>query len=241
MSEPQLRRDSLGLTELVFHAVTHIAPATRVVFIFPVIAGAAMPLSFVLSTLVCLCIGSTVYEFSRHVPSSGGYYSFATLGLGSRFGFMATWSYLIYEIIGAAACIGFLCYLVSDMLKVAFHFAISWWISAAAMTTLIWALTHRGVRISARVTAILGGLEVLIMLTLAITFLLRPGHGSSYTAPLTPTSAPNHFEGVGASAFSLFRQRLFGGRLRSGKMTNSTPAGCCWEFPKRLEVLVQTR
>jgi amino acid transporter len=198
-SDPQLRRNSLGLTELVFHAVTHIAPATSVVFIFPVIAqraGAAMPLSFVLSTLVCLCIGSTVYEFSRHVPSSGGYYSFATRGLGSRFGFIATWSYLIYEIIGAAACIGFLCYLVSDMLKVAFHFNIPWWIFAAAMTALIWALTHRGVRISARVTAILGGLEVLIMLALAITFLFRPGHGSSYLAPLTPSSAPNHFEGV---------------------------------------------
>jgi amino acid transporter len=183
----------------VFHAVTHIAPATSVVFIFPAIAqraGAAMPLSFVLSTIVCFSIGSTVYEFSRHVPSSGGYYSFATRGLGSRIGFMATWSYLIYEIIGAAACIGFLGYLVSDMLKVEFHFNIPWWFLTAVITTLVWALTHRGVQISARVTAILGGLELLIILALGITFLFRPGHGSSYLAPLTPTSAPNHFGGI---------------------------------------------
>jgi amino acid transporter len=183
----------------VFHAVTHIAPATSVVFIFPAIAqraGAAMPLSFVLSTIVCLSIGSTVYEFSRHVPSSGGYYSFATRGLGSRIGFMATWSYLIYEIIGAAACIGFLGYLVSDMLKVEFHFNIPWWFLTAVITALVWALTHRGVQISARVTAILGGLELLIILALGITFLFRPGHGSSYLAPLTPTSAPNHFGGI---------------------------------------------
>jgi amino acid transporter len=195
----ELRRDSLGLTELVFHAVTHIAPATSVVFIFPVIAlkaGAAMPLSLVLSTIVCLAIGSTVYEFSRYVPSSGGYYSFATRGLGSRIGFMATWSYLIYEIIGAAACIGFLGYLVSDMLRAEFHFNIPWWFFTAAVTALVWALTHRGVQISARVTAILGGLEVLIILAMGITFLFRPGHGSSYLAPLIPASAPNHFEGV---------------------------------------------
>jgi amino acid transporter len=198
-NDTQLRRNSLGLPELVFHAVTHIAPATSVVFIFPAIAhraGAAMPLSFVLATIVCLSIGSTVYEFSRHVPSSGGYYSFATRGLGSRIGFMATWSYLVYEIIGAAACIGFLGYLVSDMLKVEFHFNIPWWILAPAVTALIWALTHRGVQISARITALLGGLELLIMLALGITFLLRPGPGSSYLAPLTPTSSPNHFEGV---------------------------------------------
>jgi hypothetical protein len=37
-----------------------------------------MPLSFLLSTIVCLFIGNTVSQFSRYVPSSGGYYSFAT-------------------------------------------------------------------------------------------------------------------------------------------------------------------
>jgi amino acid transporter len=93
-AEPQLRRNSLGLPELVFQAVTHIAPATSVVFIFPAIAhqaGPAMPLSFVLTTIVCMFVGSTVFQFSKYVPSSGGYYSFATRGLGSRSGFMATW------------------------------------------------------------------------------------------------------------------------------------------------------
>lgn len=198
-SGPQLRRNSLGLPELVFHAVTHIAPATSVVFIFPTIAhqaGPAMPLSFVLSTVVCLSIGSTVFEFSRYVPSSGSYYSFATLGLGSRSGFMATWSYLIYEILGAAACIGFLGYLVSDMLKAEFHLNLAWWLIALATTALIWALTHRGVQISARVTALLGGLELLIMLALGITFLAHPGPGSTYLAPLTPRLSPHHFGGI---------------------------------------------
>ena len=104
-ADPQLRRNSLGLAELVFQGVTHIAPATNIVFTFPIIAlkaGPDMPLSFLLSTIVCFFIGNTVSQFSRYMPSSGGYYSFATRGLGSRVGFMATWSYLIYEILGAA-------------------------------------------------------------------------------------------------------------------------------------------
>lgn len=198
-SEPQLRHGSLGLAELVFHAVTHIAPATSVVLMLPTIAhhaGPAMPISMLLSTTVCLSIGATVYEFSRYVPSSGSYYSFATRGLGSRSGFMATWSYLIYEIIGAAACIGFIGYLLSDMVRVAFHLNIAWWVLALAMNFLIWGLTHHGVRISARVTALLGGAELLIMLALGITFLTHPGPGSSYSAPLTPSSSPTHFEGI---------------------------------------------
>lgn len=197
--EPQLLHNSLGLRELVFHAVTHIAPATSVVLMLPTIAhqaGPAMPISLLLSTIVCLSIGSTVYEFSRYVPSSGGYYSFATRGLGSRAGLLATWSYLLYEILGAAACIGFIGYLFSDALDAGFRIHIAWWIFVLAMSALIWTLTHRGVQISARVTALLGGFELLIMIALGITFLFRPGPGSSYLAPLQPASSPHHFEGI---------------------------------------------
>lgn len=196
---PQLRRDSLGLSELVFQGVTHIAPATNMVFTFPIIAlkaGPVMPLSFLLATIVCFFIGNTVSQFSRYLPSSGGYYSFATRGLGSRSGFMATWSYLIYEVLGTAGCTGFLGYLVSDMLRMQFHVNIPWWSFALATSALIWALTHHGIQLSARITALLGGLEVLIMLALGITFMIHPGPGSTYIAPLDPSASPHHFGGI---------------------------------------------
>ncbi len=198
-ADPQLRRNSLGLSELVFQAVTHIAPATNVVFTFPIIAlktGPVMPLSFLLATIVCFFIGNTVSQFSRYMSSSGGYYAFATRGLGSRSGFMATWSYLIYEIFGTAGCTGFLGYLVSDMLRLQFHVDIPWWSFALATSALIWWLTHRGIQISALVSALLGGAEVLIMLALGITFLIHPGQGSSYRAPLDPSASPNHWGGI---------------------------------------------
>ena len=197
--DAQLRRNSLGLPELVFQGVTHIAPATTVVFTFPIIAlkaGPAMPLSFLLSTILCFFIGNTVSQFSRYMPSSGGYYSFATRGLGSRAGFMATWSYLAYEILGAAGCTGFLGYLISDMIHSQFHVNIPWWSIAMATASLIWALTHYGVQLSARVTAILGGVEMLIMLALGISFLIHPGPGSDYLAPLQPSASPHHFGGI---------------------------------------------
>ncbi len=85
--DPQLRRNSLGLSELVFQGVTHIAPAANMVFTFPIIAlkaGPNMPISLLLTTVVCFFIGNTVSQFSRYMPSSGGYYSFATRGLGIR-------------------------------------------------------------------------------------------------------------------------------------------------------------
>jgi amino acid transporter len=196
---PQLRRNSLGLPELVFQGVTHIAPATNMVFTFPIIAlkaGPDMPLSFLLATIVCFFIGSTVSQFSRYMPSSGSYYSFATRGLGSRIGFMAAWSYLTYDLLGSAGSTGFLGYLLSDMLRTALHVNVPWWLIALVTFAVIWVLTHYGIQLSARITAILGGLELLIMLSLAITFLMHPGPGSSYAAPLNPSLSPHHFGGI---------------------------------------------
>jgi len=196
---PQLRRNSLGLPELVFHGITHIAPATNVVFTFPIIAakaGPAMPISFLLTTIVCLFIANTVAEFSRYMPSSGGYYSFATRGLGSRMGFVATWSYLIYDILGPAASSGFLGYLLSDTLQSGLGVHVSWWPIAVATFVVIWFFTYYGVQLSLHTTALLGGAEMLIMLALAVTFLVHPGPGSSYTAPLRPSFSPHHWQGI---------------------------------------------
>ncbi len=109
---------------------------------------------------------------------------------------MATWSYLIYEILGTAGCTGFLGYLLSDMLRTQFNVNIPWWVIVLATAALIWALTHHGIQLSARITALLGGLELLIMLALAIAFLIHPGSGSSYLAPLKPSSSPHHFGGI---------------------------------------------
>ena len=181
-SVPQLRRNSLGLPELVFHGITHIAPATNIVFTFPIIAlkaGPDMPISFLLTTIVCFFIANTVSEFSKYMPSSGGYYSFATRGLGSRVGFMATWSYLIYDILGPAASTGFLGYLISGTLQTEFGVSVPWWLIAVATFVINGFFTHYGIRLSMRTTAFFGGVEMLIMLALAITFLVHPGPGST--------------------------------------------------------------
>jgi amino acid transporter len=203
----QLHRDALGLRDVVFQGITHIAPAINIVFTLPVIAlqaGATMPISLLLSVIVCFFIANTVAQFSRYVPSSGGYYTFASRGLGPRFGFMTTWSYLIYDIIGPAAAVGFLGFVMSGFLLSGTGINIPWWILSIATAIVVWILTYLGIRLSTRTTAILGGLEILIMLALGITFLLNPGPGSSWTAPLQPTIAPTGWGGVlGGMVFSI--------------------------------------
>ncbi|HLX56343.1 MAG TPA: APC family permease [Ktedonobacteraceae bacterium] len=203
----QLQHEALGLRDVVFQGITHIAPAINVVFTLPVIAaqaGATMPLSLVLSVVVCFFIANTVAQFARYVPSSGGYYTFVSRGLGARFGFLTTWSYLIYDIIGPAAAVGFLGFALSSFLQSGTGVNIPWWIFSVATAIIVWALTYFGIRLSTRTTAILGGIEMLIMLALGITFLLHPGSGSTVAAPLNPAAAPTGWGGVlGGMVFSI--------------------------------------
>ena len=203
----QLHREALGLRDVIFQGITHIAPALNVVFTLPVIAlaaGATMDISLLLATIVCFFIANTVAQFSRYVPSSGGYYTFASRGLGPRFGFMTTWSYLIYDILGPAGAVGFLGFVMSGFLQSGTGINIPWWILSIATAIIVWILTYFGIRLSTRTTAILGGLEMLIMLALGITFLLNPGPGSTWLAPFQPIQAPTGLGGVlGGMVFAI--------------------------------------
>jgi len=195
----RLRRNVLTLPQVSFQGIAHIAPSINVVFTFPVIAlkaGPTMPISFLLTTIVCVFIANTVSQFSRFMPSSGGYYSFATRGLGIRPGFMTTWSYLIYDIIGPAGALGFMGYLCSTTIQDATGTNVPWWIFALALFAIVWFLTHYGIKLSMRTTVIFGAIEIAIMLALALTFLVHPGPGSHYAAPLNPNNAPHHWGGI---------------------------------------------
>jgi amino acid transporter len=197
--EVELRHNALGLGALVYQGITHISPATSVIFLLPLIAlkaGPVMDISMVLSMIACFFIASTVAEFSRFMPSSGGYYSFVTRGLGDRAGFMATVSYLSYDCLGAAATLGFIGYIAGQFLIAEVNVHISWWILALAAFLIVWGLTYRGVRLSLRTIMILGTLEMLIMIALAITFLVHPGPHSSFVAPLKINLAPHGFRSV---------------------------------------------
>src|SRR3984957_10481067 len=195
----RLQRNVLGLPQVVFQGITHIAPSLNVVFAFPVIAlkaGPDMPISFLLTTIVCIFIANTAWQFSRSRPSGGGYSPSASRGRGARAGFVTTWSYLIYAIIGPAGAIGFLGYLCSNTIQDATGTDVPWWIFALAAFAIVWGLTHYGIKLSMRTTALFGGVELLIMLALALTFLVHPGHGSHFSAPLNINTSPHHFGGI---------------------------------------------
>lgn len=194
-----LKRNTLGLTSIVYQGITHIAPAANVLFSWAFIAsfaGAAMPLSLFLSVIVCFFIANTVAQFSRYTPSAGGYYTFASKGLGPRWGYITTWAYLFYDWIGPAGAIGYFGVLSATFFKSNGGINIPWWVYALIAWAVVWILTYRGISISSRAAAILGTLELLVMTALGVSFLLHPAHGASFTAPFDPRNSPTGLQGI---------------------------------------------
>ena len=194
-----LKRDTLGLTSVVYQGITHIAPAANVLFSWTFIAsfaGATMPLSLALSVIVCFFIANTVAQFSRYTPSAGGYYTFATKGLGARAGFITTWAYLFYDWIGPAAAIGYFGVLSETFIKNNNGVDVPWWIYSLIVFAIVGAFTFLGISISARSAAVLGTLELLIMTALGVSFLVHPAHGSSFIAPFDPRNSPTGLHGI---------------------------------------------
>src|ERR1700748_420969 len=100
-TEPQphrLQRGVLPVPTGMRLAAAAMAPVLAVVLTAPAagpVAGAALPLSFLVAFVACLLVGNTVVQFARRLPSAGSVYTFNSRGLGPAGGLLTGWVVLI--------------------------------------------------------------------------------------------------------------------------------------------------
>src|ERR1700739_430184 len=83
----RLQRGVLTVPNGIALAAAALAPVLAVVRTPPAagpVAGAALPLSFLLAFVACLLVGNTVIQFARKLPSAGSFYTFHSYGLGQN-------------------------------------------------------------------------------------------------------------------------------------------------------------
>src|ERR1700691_3900180 len=88
-SGERLKRDSLGLSQIIASTLANIAPAMSFFFGFGVIvagAGVGAPLTILLAMLVVLFLTNTLAEFSRYRPSTGSFVTFIGMAFGPAAG-----------------------------------------------------------------------------------------------------------------------------------------------------------
>jgi amino acid transporter len=193
--QTDLKKDSLGLLGATMQAITHIAPAIAALFFTQFIvslAGITAPLAYIIAVVVVLMLGNTLVQFSKHLPSAGGYYTYVSRSLGPRAGFITSWMYILYSPLSGGAIYGFFGFILAGELKTNYNIDLPWlwWVFIVVGAPFIAFLQYRGIEISARALVITGGVEMLIVLALALSGFFNPGPGGLSFQVFNPGNIP---------------------------------------------------
>jgi amino acid transporter len=195
-----LREHSIGLPQVLFQSITHMAPAAAVaysIFISVPDAQQALPLSVGLALIACICAATAIGQLAKLYPSAGGMYTYAARSLGPGAGFLVAWLFILFEPLVAPFLYLEFGWAMNDVFQteVGFHYDGQWWIWVALMTVIVFLLTYRDIRLSTTAGVILGAFEILIFAGLSLWMLLSNA-GDMNLQPFNPSNAVGDWGGV---------------------------------------------
>ncbi|MHB2029689.1 MAG: APC family permease, partial [Acidimicrobiales bacterium] len=158
-------------------------------------AGEAAPLAYLGAFIIALFLGYVLAQFSKHLSSTGSYYTFVSRSLGGRSGFLVAWTYLLFYPIVIAQVGSFMGDNLHQTLLSRYNFNFPWWIFMVFLIVLCFITGLRGVELSVNLAIVLGLIEILIVLLVGVTGFVKSGHTGVSMSVFNPSSAPN-FHGL---------------------------------------------
>src|SRR3954454_23416280 len=134
-----LREHSIGLPQVLFQSITHMAPGAAVaysIYISVPDARQALPLSVALALVACLWAGTAICQLAKRFPSAGGMYAYAARSLGPGYGFLVAWLFVLFEPLVAPFLYLEFGWAMSDVFQneVGWHYSGQWWVWVVVMT-----------------------------------------------------------------------------------------------------------
>ncbi len=176
---PTLVRNAIGLTAVVFIAITTAGPALSTdsgLVVTTSYAGGATPLAVLLGTVAMLLVAVSLGQLGKHLPSAGGLSTYAVNGLGRFAGYITGWLLVLGYVLIPPLVVLVFSYVARDNLTA--HFGAPTWIwapIAVVVAVIGWALTFRGIHISTNAAVVLGALEILVFLAFAAYLIVDAG------------------------------------------------------------------
>jgi amino acid transporter len=177
-ASPTLARNAIGLPEVLFQSITHMAPAVATALSIGAatsFAGGITPLAVLFAMIAVLFTAYSMSELARHLPSAGGMYTYVGRGLGSFFGWLVAWGFALAEplvmplLLGGFGFYGAI--FLSSYVGIEFEYA---WVALAILCGLaVWWLTYRGVGLSTRTGIVLGVIEIAIFLLISTLLIVN--------------------------------------------------------------------
>src|SRR3984885_10309991 len=216
MTEIGLRRDAVGLREVLFQSITDMAPGAAIAASIPAgvaFAGGALPLAVVFALIAALLSAWSIGQLARELPSSGSMATYAARGLHPSLGFLTAWGYAMVGWLIPPLVLLQLGFTVAGTLnaEISGYPANLWWPWSIVGLLIIFATGYFGVRTSARFGTILGVFEIAVFLIMGILLVFHAG-GHNTPAVFTTKYTPSAFKGFnGVVAGSVFTILAFGG------------------------------
>lgn len=179
---PSLERDAIGLPEVMFQSITHMAPAVATALSIGAatgFAGGLTPLAVLFAMIACLFTAYSIGQLARHLPSAGGMYTYVARGLGPFFGWLMAWAFALAEPLIAPILLAAFGYFgaafLSTYLGIGGDFTYLWIVLAIVCGALLWWLIYRGIAISTRTGVVLGIIEIAIFVFVSIVLIINAG------------------------------------------------------------------
>jgi len=175
----RLKAGAVGLFGVLFMAAANAAPITAMTFNVPIAIGygngIGAPGAFLFATIVLVIFTIGFVAMAKHVTTTGAFYGFISHGLGQVWGMvsglMAAIAYIVFE----ASLIGAFAYFASQYVLLPLGWSVNWMIIAAIGIVVIAILTYFSVTLTASILSITLTCEVLLLLALGITVLVKGG------------------------------------------------------------------
>ncbi|MGA7835887.1 MAG: APC family permease [Acidimicrobiales bacterium] len=174
----------VGLPGVLFQSVTFMAPGGAVATSLAasaMFAGAALPLSVLLTLVAAVLVAISMAQLARHLPSAGSIYTYPAQGLHPTIGFLVGWGYaMITGLVGPIVNL-LIGYFVGSTLNQEFgwNYKASWigfMLLAMVLTAVI---GYRGVKLSTWFGVILGAFEMLVFIALSIWMIAHAAPGGN--------------------------------------------------------------
>jgi amino acid transporter len=192
----ELRHSSIGLADVLFQAITYMAPGVGLAFAIGIavpISGATLPLSVLVALFACTFCAVAIGQLATHIPSAGGLYTYAARGIGPKTGFLVGWFYVGFGIFlpGSLWVLGG--WFIDGFIDRELGFSIGWWFWGLLLGASILSLTYFDVRISAKATVILGTIEIGVFFAIGLYMIVTE---TNSTSPFTPSDGADGWGGI---------------------------------------------
>lgn len=176
VSAGELRRNALGVPQIVFFVIAAAAPLTAVVGVTPAAFmlgnGPGVPGTFLLVGLLYLLFSAGFTAMSGFVGNAGGFYSYIVAGLGPSLGVAGALIALATYTAVDVAVYGLFGFFVNDIVKSAGGPEIVWWLYAAGLGIAVYVCGARSIEFSGRLLGCCMIAEITILLLLGVAILL---------------------------------------------------------------------